>query len=519
MVLLIEILKKSILIVAFLSIGIIFLLFICVKPLQGDIVLNNWKVIEDPSELFNGSPKIGKFYKVIKKNTYVVIESEISTELLKNFERTHLHLYFPQITASYFEIYVDGKVLKIYGDPRTKVGHVWYQPFFITIPKESKNIAIKLYGIYEIGIDFEPFLTVSLVRYNILSFITRVLVPIFMGMALMSAITLFFVSKDIDLSKRKFYFKFFLATIFGVLWMFDLLSIESFGNEFTLLLFRKIFVSSAYFGFAILFSGFIQKNSLVGRIVILLNLIVAISFLTTPTNYYLKTLTSNFSPILVLNSLYLIYKAIKSYSEVLVGFSLFFVLTTINDVLILFNVIQSKFLSPFGITILFSGFAYNLVLEYQILSRKELLAYVRSITDLLTGSFNRGILNDLKLDSSDCLAYVDLNKFKIINDEYGHDVGDLILKKLVSSIRKNIRTSDLIIRMGGDEFLLVFKDCSEEKAKEIMEKCLEDFRNSHELHPTFSYGVKNAGENLNKSIREVDTLMYEMKQKLKNSRE
>ncbi len=492
-------------------------MFLTLTPFKGDFPLVTWNVGEDPSNLFNENLQTGKFYFVPKKPTYVVIETEIPESAYSKFNTDLLYLFIPQIDTSYFEIYADGKLLGSFGDPKTKSAHLWYQPLFFTIPKDTKIIQFKIYGIYEIGMDFIPFLTKSLTRYNTLSFITRILLPMFMGMAFMNALILIFVSRNIELKKRKYYELVFFATFFGVFWMFDILPFESLGTPFSFLILRKIFISSAYMGFVFLIKGLSHsygvRNKLVNYSIIFLNIATGFLVIFAPTNYHLKIFSSNITPILILNSVYVMYKIAYSYSTVLFGFTTFFVLTVIHDALIMFLTINSKFLSSFGIAALFSGFAYNLILEYKELSLKEQLAYARSITDQLTGSFNRGILNDLTLNNSDCLVYFDLNKFKTINDTYGHDVGDVVLRNLVSSIKNNIRVTDIVVRMGGDEFLAILRNCLEEKAKEIAEKILEDFKNSHPLQPTFSYGVKAVEGNLATSIRKVDSLMYEMKEK------
>jgi diguanylate cyclase (GGDEF)-like protein len=148
-----------------------------------------------------------------------------------------------------------------------------------------------------------------------------------------------------------------------------------------------------------------------------------------------------------------------------------------------------KLISHFGIIALFFGFSYLIVTEYRDMTVRITTTYLKSITDHLTGAYNRGILSELILSPKDTIVYVDMDKFKTINDNYGHEIGDEILKLLVRTIKNNVRSSDCIVRMGGDEFLVVLKDCPLSKATEIFSKVQSEFINSHELRPVFSFGA------------------------------
>jgi len=142
---------------------------------------------------------------------------------------------------------------------------------------------------------------------------------------------------------------------------------------------------------------------------------------------------------------------------------------------------------------------------------KLTIAHTRSLTDQLTGAYNRGILTEQTFTEEDTFVYIDLDNFKEINDNYGHDVGDMVLKSLVESIKRNVRKSDLIVRMGGDEFLVVLKSCEPSVAERIVQIILKDFSSSHELRPQFSFGVVRFSGNLRNTLRDVDKAMYELK--------
>ena len=96
---------------------------------------------------------------------------------------------------------------------------------------------------------------------------------------------------------------------------------------------------------------------------------------------------------------------------------------------------------------------------------KQLSGYNRELyTDALTGIYNRRYYEERIRNSnmSAGVAMIDLDDFKIYNDTFGHDAGDLALTTVVGIIKDNVRRTDMLIRMGGDEFLLVMPDIGEQ---------------------------------------------------------
>lgn len=141
--------------------------------------------------------------------------------------------------------------------------------------------------------------------------------------------------------------------------------------------------------------------------------------------------------------------------------------------------------------------------------------------DPLTGIYNRKYYESRIKYSSDItdssIVYIDLDHLKYINDNYGHDTGDEYLKKAVIHLKNSFRTSDLIIRMGGDEFLVILKGCRLKAAEIIMDKALSSFRQTNDTkYPcSFSYGISYISDDGTKTvpqaIAEADMKMYAYK--------
>ena len=118
----------------------------------------------------------------------------------------------------------------------------------------------------------------------------------------------------------------------------------------------------------------------------------------------------------------------------------------------------------------------------QVLARAEHDYRQASRMDPLTGLLNRGALIDrfeeLRLqaahhDSPVSLVVCDLDHFKEVNDQHGHDQGDAVLRDVAAELRSAVRSFDLVYRLGGEEFLIVLPGCELEEARSVAERIRE----------------------------------------------
>ncbi len=158
-----------------------------------------------------------------------------------------------------------------------------------------------------------------------------------------------------------------------------------------------------------------------------------------------------------------------------------------------------------------------------------------SIHDALTGLANRTLLIDrLEIamsranrhaDSLFALVFVDLDRFKVVNDSLGHLVGDQLLREIAHRMRSCLRNGDTLARLGGDEFVLLLDDISgageaTEIANRIQGAIGVPFRwNNHEVIPSASMGVAifdSSYQLAEELLRDADTAMYQAKAQGKN---
>lgn len=120
------------------------------------------------------------------------------------------------------------------------------------------------------------------------------------------------------------------------------------------------------------------------------------------------------------------------------------------------------------------------------------------------------------------LAYVDLDGFKLVNDSLGHRAGDMVLVKVAQTLRNNVRSTDLVARMGGDEFLVLFPETGPHAALNAMQKLrdlLLELSRDNRWPVTYSVGLvtfEAPPETTDEMIAQADRLMYLVKKKSKN---
>lgn len=158
------------------------------------------------------------------------------------------------------------------------------------------------------------------------------------------------------------------------------------------------------------------------------------------------------------------------------------------------------------------------------------IMHEQATQDSLTGLFNRRYLHDIlprelhramRRNTPMCLAMLDIDHFKHINDTFGHEAGDLLLRELGMALCENVRKSDIVCRYGGEEFVLVFPDSSLEASREHLERVRASIKALHVRHGeqtvgtvTISIGIAQAPEHGRTAVellRAADEAMYSAK--------
>lgn len=156
-----------------------------------------------------------------------------------------------------------------------------------------------------------------------------------------------------------------------------------------------------------------------------------------------------------------------------------------------------------------------------------------AVTDVLTGAYNREFLAQrlpvemeraIGGDQPLAIAMLDVDHFKTVNDRYGHDVGDDVLAEVAVRLRAAIRADDLLVRYGGEEFLVVLPRADAGKGWEVAERMrarvagtrIEVGATSLDIAASVGVAQLRAGESAGELIRRADGALYAAKARGRN---
>lgn len=152
--------------------------------------------------------------------------------------------------------------------------------------------------------------------------------------------------------------------------------------------------------------------------------------------------------------------------------------------------------------------------------KKKIVDWKKQATiDQMTGLINKSegfrklrleIENTSRDDSSTAIAFIDIDRLKLINDKFGHCVGDQVLVEVSNILHANIRKEDFVFRFGGDEFIIVFTNMTILRAKEVWDRvyhAVELFNKEQKYNFSINLSVGFSEYNLSKNV-ELDKLIH-----------
>ncbi len=479
---------------------ITFLAYTSVKNTEDDLVLRRWnfngKTVEVPFHLYTDSP------------TVVVFETVFE------FDSKKAYLILPHIHTQAIEVYLNGERIFSLGNEN---GYCDFDSITLSVPldlREGKNVLdLKLISIADLHLDWPPYVVEKPdFRVPLSNFLFS-----FMNLVAVGSLLLIFVYTLIMgvIRRRAYYTMFGLSFLSIAFYMVNYTFNAIPVNGESYIAWTKFLNSSAFVflpfmaaGFNLIVEGRVRKRTFV--LIAVGFSLAAGTFFHSPYRY-VET-TSFYFPAV---ALYGFFETLREkYWEFKVG-SLIALASVVQHFLYVIHVSPIPSLMGHGVMTALVIFATFLSTEFSNVERELMRTRKELFIDPLTGAFNRRILDILDVSSSDAVVFFDLDDFKKINDEKGHEYGDEILRKFVSTVKDVVRKDDILVRYGGDEFVLVLRGCDLEKAQEIAQAIKNSMVN--ETGASVSYGISGVETSLREAISRSDKLMYEMK-KLKLSK-
>lgn len=265
--------------------------------------------------------------------------------------------------------------------------------------------------------------------------------------------------------------------------------------------------------------SFIQDRHLIGSLMTLIQLICIVNIWAGLRNKYYNSLNLFAFFILIITTSLGLYQleTLASYWPTLAILALYFILPQKQAWVV--NIIYVCILSPiawyvlepmiairfFAVLLGISFFAFSATHE---IHKQHYLLKEQSVTDILTGLYNRSLLQsslENAIHQSDrsktqmAILMFDIDHFKTINDQFGHDIGDSVLKSVGVFLSESFRASDVVFRIGGEEFLALIYNTDKTNSANVAEKLRQEFEGlplvtNHRV--TISIGVSNLQPNM-----------------------
>lgn len=435
-------------------------------------------------------------------------------------------LVLPEVNGGGFEVYLNGKKIYQVGNIKDRVENIWNRVFFIPMFSSLKpgenTLRIKLFAFYNAGLTITPYIgKYPQIEKKIIitEFLKHDTILIIMGIAIALAVILLSLTFIMKKGNRKRYFTIGMSSLLFAIYLLDLQHWYV-NNISTYIWIRKILIISLYLAVFFFLAGLENNNGRSKRLKIFFagTILTSLFVFAQPTALQYKfslSVGALFVAVMIVFSVLKVY--LDENYELILPITLTMEIT-IYVVILILEEKPNAFLVSYGALSLIAGIGIFLIKDYVRNYSNMVVLHKAAMTDPLTGMFNRQVLKNLELSQHDVIAMIDMDGFKKVNDRYGHEKGDELLKTFCEKSTELLRNQDFVIRYGGDEFLFVLRNCNKKEAISILERVRKSFeKESIQYGVTFSYGIERVGKNLEETIKKADLKMYHAKSSKKHS--
>lgn len=455
------------------------------------------------------------FYKLVDAPSQIRLEQKI------NFPGGS-GLVLPRVSGNRIVVSINGQPVSSIGAPGG-TGNIWTGFHWVDLPDEFSGkevtLAIEILGAYDLGIRELPYL-IGTREHVIYRWFTGVLFGelywLVVGVILALAALQSYYAR-IDTRLRRAYWLNTAGVLLGAVYLFDFAMRTDTGSLAFYLWARKIMLSAGYVAPLLMLMAievYTRKRTVFARFTAVSTAIAVGLVMYAPTLAQLKTLSLYSAGLAQLNWLFLFIIAYRTRHNVIVFAVAFFYFTLIGSMISMISSNSHIFMIQIGYVFAIVSVVYNMIEEFGRLHEDFRTAYQQSRTDPLTGAFNRFVMDEVKVQPGDSVVLIDMNDFKDINDRYGHHAGDRVLVEWVKSAQMHTHEGDMIIRTGGDEFIILIRNGNQSN----MERVLEDFQlRLRDIPAAFAYGIEKIETTLHDAIQNADQRMYAQKRRTKST--
>ncbi len=430
-------------------------------------------------------------------------------------------LVIPKISCYAYKAYINDNLIYQVGDFNNPTANIWNYSHVINLDrrilKDRNELVIEAYLLDDVGMHIPPYIDKRenvTGKISVFNFINNDIHLIMLGISISISIIMIAISMP-KISNKSMYFYLGLSSILVALYSFDCLYRISSGDVSTFLTIRKILFSSCYLAGAFQIRGMEKYTGKTWKIrnIILCCIAMAVVILLLSRDFIeLRSRINVLNVLMVISPIYSIGLIFHKKISQLYFSTTFVTLTLVYTVLSVIFKAHTPYLLPYGIIVYSLGLNVSLILEFTNIYHEKDEIYLKSITDHLTSAYNRNILEEVHMEANDILILIDVDNLKYYNDTFGHGKGDALLIEIVDIVKNHIRKSDFIIRLGGDEFLIILKSAHEQAAEKIISRIRKEFKLKNSSNKVdISFGILRYQADFEKSYNQVDKIMYKMK--------
>ncbi len=536
--------KQNRIVYAMIYILIVFVM-ILINTYTGhlDFLNSSNTIFIDPSE-FNGDYSATDLIEEDGDNTFSY-QLDLKEEAFKEMEGEEYKLIINGIKDNAIKVWFNDQLVISDGDLKEghsmlRSGHV-SAPIEFTALQENNRITMQTYAEYRTGTDDPIIISEKKTGEKTLYWLTRFNHQfLYLGIGLMT-MSVFFVLVIYFLNPQgnQLLLAISLATFFASIYFLDFLPMNYLVTNYMThkkLYFLFLAVGIFFYGYALYL--LIRKKYImilpITQLIYYLSIMIASNNMIQFKRYY----DYFYASLLVVGLSFLVigFRNIRKDNKIFILMLHFSTLIFIAVTRLSIGLKSNYFSLAMPIFIMFTVAFLPMIMTFDFLLDKQLkiysekeqkkVAYKQSLIDDLTGVWNKRYLENrlYELPEATVVAIIDLDEFKTINDTYGHLAGDRMLIHLTDILKKRLREEDDICRYGGDEFVVIFKDCKMKDAVNVIESIhrliAENpvYYNDEKITTTISVGLSIVTEEVQgeKIIEYADRRLYVAKARGRN---